>query len=168
VHEAGHAIATVLGFRAIGEKFFPIKFIEISAGETPEHQWGGSCFGPDVYSVEWGEAAIIPRHFTNMEWQIIIDIAGPVAETIYKGERRKAEVMSFAIFNCGSKEDFRHAGEVLKDLRALTKRQYGLARFAERARSVALRIGRRSKRWPPSSSKQVAWSAPKLRKLCCH
>jgi hypothetical protein len=42
------------------------------------------------------------------------------------------------LFNCGSSEDFSHAGKVIADLCALTKRRQAFPRFEQRALAVVL------------------------------
>ena len=137
-HEAGHALASVLAFRAIGSGRRAIKYVEISEGEMPAGQWSGSCHGPDIYSPAWPVARIAPQNRRKMEWQIVIDLAGPIAEAVARGERRKKYAGTFALFYCGSSEDFSHAGKVIADLCALTKRRQALRRFEQRALAVVL------------------------------
>ena len=71
-----------------------IKFIEITA-EGSNAQWGGLCFGPNIYAIEWPEGRIDWKYREAMEWQIVIDLAGGIAEAISRGERRKREVFVF-------------------------------------------------------------------------
>jgi hypothetical protein len=137
-HEAGHALASVLAFRAIGSGRRAIKYVEISEGEMPAGQWSGSCHGPDIYSPAWPVARIAPQNRRKMEWQIVIDLAGPIAEAVARGERRKKYAGTFALFYFGSSEDFSHAGKVIDDLCALTKRRQALRRFEQRALAVVL------------------------------
>ncbi|MGY3131991.1 hypothetical protein ACVWZM_002673 [Bradyrhizobium sp. USDA 4501] len=139
-HEAGHAVASMVAFRTAKLPMRPpkriIKFIEITAaGGTA---WGGLCFGPDIYAIEWPEARIDPIYREAMEWQVVIDLAGGISEAISRGERRKKEVFYFATFNCACGDDLKSAAAVLADLRKLTGRQYGERRFAERARALLL------------------------------
>jgi hypothetical protein len=68
----------------------------------------------------------------------VIDLAGPIAEAVARGERRKKYAGTFALFYFGSSEDFSHAGKVIDDLCALTKRRQALRRFEQRALAVVL------------------------------
>jgi len=102
-HEAGHAVATVLAFytarhpNALPPQ--PVKSVSLSeAEETPGH-WDGVCHGPQIYSTQWPDARIHVRFREAMEWQIVINQAGGVAEAIYRGERRKKHVMWFSRFS---------------------------------------------------------------------
>jgi hypothetical protein len=140
-HEAGHAVATMLAFRTARLPMRPpkriIKFIEITA-EGSNAQWGGLCFGPNIYAIEWPEGRIDWKYHEAMEWQIVIDLAGGIAEAISRGERRKKEIFWFAAFNCACGDDLKSAAAVLADLRKLTGHRYGERRFAERARDLLL------------------------------
>jgi hypothetical protein len=140
-HEAGHAVATMLAFRTARLPMRPperiIKFIEITA-EGSNAQRGGLCFGPNIYAIEWPEARIDRAYRDVMEWQIVIDLAGGIAEAISRGERRKKEVFWFAVFNCACGDDLKNAAAILADLRKLTGHRYGERRFAERARDLLL------------------------------
>src|SRR3981081_1958795 len=144
-HEAGPGLASVLAVRAIGSGRRAIKYVEISEGEMPAGQWSGSCHGPDIYSPAWPVARIAPQKTCKMELQIVIDLAGPIAEAVARGERRKKYAGTFALFYCGSSEDFSHAGKVIDDLCALTKRRQALRRFEQRALAVVLA------HWPAGS-----------------
>ena len=105
-------------------------------------RWGGACYGPQLYSTEWPGLRIAEEWRDAMEWQIITDLAGGIAEAIYRGERRKREVLCFASFNCGmyggGNGDLASSAAVLADLRTLTGRRHGEQRFAERALALLL------------------------------
>jgi hypothetical protein len=139
-HEAGHAVATLLAFRTARLPMSPpksiIKFVEIYIDGAA--QWGGLCFGPNIYATQWPEGRINWKYRDAMEWQIVIDLAGGIAEAISRGERRKKEVFLFAACNCACDDDLKNAAAVLADLRKLTGRRYGGRRFADRARNLLL------------------------------
>ena len=73
-----------------------------------------------------------------MEWQIVIDMAGGIAEAIHRGERRQRQVFWFAMLNCGADGDLEDAEAVCADLRALTGRRFGLERLVQRALKLLL------------------------------
>jgi hypothetical protein len=114
----------------------PVKYIELI--EKSSGCWGGTCWGPQIYTPEWPEARIHERYREAMEWQIVINQAGGVAEAIYRGERRKKHIMWFSAFNCGVDGDLKQTADVLVDLHMLTKRQYGEQRFTERTLDLML------------------------------
>lgn len=138
-HEAGHAVAAVLAFRFActpnTRPPLPVKIVNIFEEEAG---WAGECFGPDIYSTAWPVERITHAWRDAMEWQIIINMAGPIAEAIYRGEKRKSDVLWFAVFYCGARQDVDEAGKVINDLRKLTGRNHGEQRFAERARDLLL------------------------------
>ena len=138
-HEAGHAVATILGWRTARQpKPVPrpaVKFVEIT--EVEGGRWGGLWFSPQIYTTQWPAHLRINREFREaMEWQIICDLAGPVAEAIHRGRRRG--LLHFAFHNCGSDGDFERSNAVLIDLRELTGRQFTEWPFGTRARKLLL------------------------------
>jgi hypothetical protein len=140
-HEAGHTVTSLLAFRTAKLPMPPperiIKFVEIFIEAGPA-QWGGQCFGPNIYATQWPKGRIDWKYRDAMEWQIVIDLAGGIAEAISRGERRKKEVFWFATFKCACRDDLKNAAAVVADLRKLTGRQYGERRFAHRARDLLL------------------------------
>jgi hypothetical protein len=58
-----------------------------------------------------------------MERQIVIHLAGGIAEAISRGERRKHAVLRFAKLSCNADADLKLAAAVLADLRKLTGRR---------------------------------------------
>jgi hypothetical protein len=142
-HQAGHAVATVIAFRTARLPMPPpmpvIKLVEITAGTNPPHQWGGQCFGPNIYATEWPSTTIDLIYRDAMEWQIVIDQAGGIAEAIHRGERRIKKVMHFATVNCSCGDDLANISAVLADLRTLTGRRHrGVQGFAERTLKLLL------------------------------
>lgn len=93
---------------------------------------------PDIYSTRWSIARLAEPYRDLMEWQIVIELAGGIAEAIRRGERRRREVMWFAAINCNIAVDLEQATAVLADLRELTGRRYGTQRFTERPRALLL------------------------------
>jgi hypothetical protein len=139
-HEAGHAVAHVMAYR---EAHLPdlkpapsVKYARIIREDVGKAS--GICYGSRVYRPEY--AARLPdwRWGHAMEWEIVINMAGGVAEAIYRGERRQREVMWFALMNCGTEGDLDDAEVVLADLNRLTRRRYGLQRFTIRALKLLL------------------------------
>ena len=139
-HEAGHAVAIVLANRNAHlppEDGLGIEFAEIVVAPDGK-AWGGTCFGSEVYnpayvtrlpSWDWRDA---------MEWQIIMNMAGGIAEAIHRGERRQRHVFQFAMLNCGVHLDLADADNVLADLRTLTGHRFRLERYARRALKLTL------------------------------
>ena len=105
--------------------------------DTPG-QWSGNCFGLDIYSTAWSEDRIAEHYRDLMERQVVIELAGGVAEAIYRGERREEEVLRFAIRHCCIGTDLKRARAVLGDLRRLTGVRFDAQPFAERARALLL------------------------------
>jgi hypothetical protein len=82
-HEAGHAVAAVLSFRRatwLAKPPPPLLVWSIEITEDAPGQWGDNCFATDIYSVKWGIACIAPRYRDLMEAQVIVELAGGVAE----------------------------------------------------------------------------------------
>jgi hypothetical protein len=73
-----------------------------------------------------------------MQWQIVIELAGGIAEAIHRGERRRREILAFAETDCIMEIDLQRAAAVLGDLFRLTGRHYDEQPFAERALAVLL------------------------------
>jgi hypothetical protein len=136
--EAGRALASVLAFRAIGSGRRAINFVDITEGKTPEHRWRGRCHGQDIYSPAWPGTRIAPQHRRRMEWQIVVDLAGPIAEAVRRGERRKKHIGAFALFDCSSRDNYSHAGKILADVCTLTNRRHALQRFEQRTLGLVL------------------------------
>jgi hypothetical protein len=96
----------------------PVRYVEITEDS-------GHCVAASVYSSAWG---IAPRYLDLMQWQVVIHLAGGVAEAISRGERRRHEVLTFA----------QRARAVLDDLRTLTGRRHDAQPFAMRAMGLLL------------------------------
>ena len=93
----------------------------------PEHLLGAT-----------GPSMLAPRYRPLMEAQIVIDLAGGVAEAIYRGERRPREVLAFADAHCSIGIDLENARPVLRDLFMLTGVHYGADDFAERTLALLM------------------------------
>ena len=137
-HEAGHAVANVIAYRKAqlpGQVRPSVKYAAIVREE--DGKAGGNCYGGLVYHARY--AARLPgwNWRDAMEWQIVIDMAGGVAEAIHRGERRQKEVFWFAMLNCGAGGDLEAAERTLEDLRALTGRRDG-RQYARRALRLLL------------------------------
>jgi hypothetical protein len=131
-HEAGHAVAMVLAFRHAAWLPHPpppllVRYVEIT--EHAPGQWTGSCVGPNIYSVRWPIDCIAEPYRDLMERQIVIELAGGVAEAIHRGERRESEVLAFAEAHCCIDADLEQARAVLGDLFRLTGRRHDAQAF---------------------------------------
>jgi hypothetical protein len=144
-HEAGHGVATLLGFRTVRSPMpappIPVELIEIYTPEKP-HPYlraEGKNYGISTYAPEWpAERRIAPEWREAMEWHIVIMLAGGIAEAIARGERRKRQVLPFAIAHCGCRTDRVQVAKTLDDLHVLTGRRYSEQRFADRTRALLL------------------------------
>jgi len=82
-HEAGHAVATVLAFRhalwlPMPPPPLPVRYVEIVQRDG---QWSGTTAAREIYSMKWHPSDVIkPRYRPLMEAQIVIELAGGVAE----------------------------------------------------------------------------------------
>lgn len=99
--------------------------------------FGGVCFGANVYRPEYATRFPPWRWRDAMQWQIIIYMAGGVAEAIHRGEWLQQYIFWFAM-QCGAGGDREAAEAIIADLRKLTGRRHGLERFAIRARKLLL------------------------------
>ena len=105
--------------------------------ETPP-RWSGNCFATDVYSMKWPIDCIAPRFRPLMEAQVVIELAGGVAEAVFRGEQRKHAILAFAVSNCAIDADLTRAAAVLSELRRLTGVRHDAQPFAERALRLTL------------------------------
>jgi hypothetical protein len=140
-HEAGHAVAIVLAFRTAAWLPYPPPSVRVRSVEITEDtpgQWGGNCVGTNIYSTRWPIECIAEPYRDLMEAQIVIHLAGGIAEAVHRGERRRQEVLAFAASNCSIDGDLKQARAVLADLRRLTGCRYDEQRFAERALALLL------------------------------
>jgi hypothetical protein len=97
-----------------------VRHVEITQ-DTPG-QWGGNCVATSIYSTNWPIECIAEPFRDLMERQIVVHLAGGIAETISRGERRKHAVLRFAKLSCNADADLKLAAAVLADLRKLTGR----------------------------------------------
>ena len=139
-HEAGHAVAIVWAFRAAAwlpnpPPPLPVRYIEITDSAAG---WSGNCFATDVYSMKWPIDCIAPRFRPLMEAQVVIELAGGVAEAVFRGEQRKHAILAFAVSNCAIDADLTRAAAVLSELRRLTGVRHDAQPFAERALRLTL------------------------------
>jgi hypothetical protein len=74
----------------------PVRYVEIV--ESTPSQWSGNCVGMDIYSARW---CIAPRYRDLMEAQVVLELAGGVAEA----ERRRHQILAFAEANCAIDAD---------------------------------------------------------------
>ena len=73
-----------------------------------------------------------------MEAQVTIELAGGIAEAIYRGERRTREVLAFARAYCNVDVDLERARAVLSDLLRLMTYDFVAQDFAERTLGLLL------------------------------
>lgn len=135
-HEAGHAIAITMAFRTAKWLPYPpplppVKFVEII--DHGSGRLGGNCFGADIYSVRWPVKSIAEPFRDLMESQVVIELAGGIAEACHRGERRRRAILAFAESHCAIDADLERAAAVLGDLFRLTGVRYDAQPFAERA-----------------------------------
>ena len=133
-HEAGHAVAISAVFRDAAWLPYPPPPVRVRSVEvvesTPPGQWTGSCVGTNIYSTSWKRVS--ERFRDLMEAQVIVELAGGIAEAIHRGERRKQEVLAFATRQCSIDVDLQRAADVLGDLRRLTGYRLDAQHFADR------------------------------------
>jgi hypothetical protein len=79
-----------------------------------------------------------PELKKQMEWEIIVSLAGPFAEAAARGDRTKTNMRYTALLFCGAGLDYHRAENVLKDYKWATKGRVGLRRFEDRARELVL------------------------------
>ena len=94
---------------------------------------GGNCFGANIYSVRWPVKSIAEPFRDLMESQVVIELAGGIAEACHRGERRRRAILAFAESHCAIDADLERAAAVLGDLFRLTGVRYDAQPFAERA-----------------------------------
>jgi hypothetical protein len=156
-HEAGHAVAYILAFRALERSYpaFDRIFVRPDFSSPYVDRKGrsidcaGLCEGPNLYTPKIG---LIPFHMVpaprptwhaeilqTMEWSMIISFAGPFAEAIAKGLRSRRDKRWNALFSSGAEEDYRQAEAVLADYKQASKRRYGLRHFEDLAWDLALK-----------------------------
>ena len=144
-HESGHALAAVRGFRTakwLPRPPPPLPVMSVEIVEDAPGQWSGSCIAINIFSPRWPEYRVAPRFRDLMELQIAIHLAGGISEAIYRGERRKEEILQFATRHCGTDVDLQRAAPVLADLSRVTGD--GEQRLAERTLASLL------SHWSPS------------------
>lgn len=139
-HEAGHAVAYRRAHLPPSMSPLSVKYAAVLREDNGKAS--GICFGSNVYMPEYAIQLPSWNWRDAMQWQIIANLAGGVAEAIHRGERRKQDVMWFALLNCGTEGDLEDADAVLADLRQLTGRRYGLQRFVLQARALLI------EQWP--------------------
>ena len=131
--------ATVLAFRRA--KWLPnpmprslISYVEMIE-DTPG-EWSGNCVSQDIYSPTWSLDRIAEILPPLMEAQIVIEMAGGIAEAIHRGERNQP--FWFATRHCGTSTDRQRATAVLTDYYHLTGQRVEKRVFAERASRLLL------------------------------
>jgi hypothetical protein len=138
-HEAGH-VATVLAFRRA--RWLPYERqrcpSDRAIAEDTPGQWGGACVGLDIYSMKWDLACVAPRYRDLMEAQVVIHLAGGIAEAIHRGVCSRQEVLRFAEANCEADADMEQARAVLGDLFRVTAYRFEARDFAGRTLEMLL------------------------------
>jgi hypothetical protein len=140
-HEAGHAVAIVTAFRSAvwlpyPPPLSPVRHVQVMENQTGE--WSGDCVGTNIYSMRWPIDCIAPRYRDLMERQVVIHLSGGIAEAIHRGERRKSEVLAFALRHCCIDADLRLAADVLSELRRLTGYRFEARDFVGRTLTMLL------------------------------
>jgi hypothetical protein len=118
-HEAGHASGVVTALRNAAWLPNPmpqwlVRYVEIT--EDTRANGAAVAVSPDIYSVRWSIDCIAEPFRDLMARQIVVHLAGGIAEAICRGERP-----GFAKLNCNADADL--AAAVLADLRKLTGRR---------------------------------------------
>ena len=134
-HESGHAVAIVWAFRAAAwlpnpPPPLPVRFIEITDSAAG---WSGSCTGANIYTTGLSLKRVGQRYRDLMERQVVIHLAGGLAESIHRGEGRREQVLAFAESNCCIDIDLERARAVRADLFRLTGVHHDAQPFTERA-----------------------------------
>jgi hypothetical protein len=132
-HEAGHAVAITMAFRDAAwlprpPPPLPVTYVEVT--DTPGQT--GSCVSLNIYSTRWSIDVISEPYRDLMERQIVIHLAGGIAEAVACGERRAGEVLRFARLHSAIDVDLERARAVLGDLFRLTGHRYDAEHFAGR------------------------------------
>jgi hypothetical protein len=137
IHEAGHAVATVLAFRKAHRPpkpppRNPIRFVEIGEDGT------GNCQAANLYTP--GRSGITDDNFSLMTAQVIIEISGGIAEGFNRGGLRLSgrELWAFAEDRCGVGGDLVRTRAVLHDMRRLTGHPFYAHEFVDGAAAMLL------------------------------
>jgi hypothetical protein len=129
VHESGHALATVRMFRDAEwlphpMPELPVKYLEIS--QCGFREWNGNCLSKNIYSSR-ADCFSSQAYRDLMERQVIIELAGGVAESIYR---------DVPLHECNCDTDRKKVAAVLGDLYFLTGVQHTEPPFIERTRAL--------------------------------
>jgi len=135
----GHAVAYIQAFRALGRHWqaFHRVVIRPHASGPYLNRRGvdidclGICEGPhlcnpafglDVFNLDQGPEwrSMMLR---QMEWEIIVALAGPFATAAHHGVRSKAGMKWAAALSGGGQNDYKRAESVLADYRKATRRR---------------------------------------------
>jgi hypothetical protein len=131
-HESGHAVVTVRSFRDAHwlpkpPPLLPVRYVDVRDGG------GGACVGANIYS---STSCIKERYRPLMEWQVMIYLAGGVADGLHRGEAATSKDMD---------NDLPKAWDLLDGgLRRLT------GPSSRGQRRCSLSIGEPSRHWHPS------------------
>jgi hypothetical protein len=160
VHEAGHAVASILAHRALERDYPSFHRVFIRSdfsspyidGRNREVDCAGMCEGSGLYApgIDLGAFYLEPEPrpgwkfetLARMEWSIFISLAGPFAEAATRGFHSKANMLLGALFHCGSGDDFRAADAALLDYKKTSRRRRGMPFFADRTRDLVLKSWR--------------------------
>ena len=134
-HESGHCIAILQAFRTAAwlprqAPQFPVRFVQIE--EVAPGEWVGDCTGANIYSTEWPVDVLVKPYRDLMERQTVIHLAGGVSEAVFRGERRRGEVLAFATRHCCIDADLEQARAVLGDLFRVTGYRFRAEDFVDR------------------------------------
>src|SRR5258708_13794030 len=93
----------------------------------------GTCCATNIYSTGWSDKRISEPYRDLMEWQIVIELAGGIAEAVHRGERRPHAILAHAASHCSTATDLTRAAAVLADLSRLTAHRHDAQHSADRA-----------------------------------
>jgi len=165
-HEAGHAVAYIRAFRALGQDWPAFERVVIRPNASGLHLNGrgveidcvGVCEATDICIPVVGLAIfngaqrpeLQSMMLRRMEWEIMVKLAGPFATAAHAGIRAKQEMRWAALLSGGTDDDYKRAESVLADYKKATRRAYGLRRFEDRTRDLVLGA------WPAIEALAVA------------
>ena len=113
-HEAGHAVVAWLAFRDMARAPAPVAVtsVEIDVGDTLRSETErrlGVC-----------HSALSRMTWSMLEWDIVVNFAGGLAEAIHRGERNRRSALRIALAKCGMGIDLEAIKRRIAALRILT------------------------------------------------
>ena len=149
VHEAGHAVASVISARAIFNNDRGFEHIVIATDGKGILSPTGMLTNGYCYVRHWWTPktwTVPPEVDSNlrqgwctlMEWEIVRCQAGGAAEIATSGVTAKRAFRETCMFSGPLSDDYRQAFAILDDYKCLTRRSYGIHRFHDVTRIVVL------------------------------